>query len=590
MKKYIFLFFVLFTTSQAYATDYYSTWSTFYNWTDWYTILYWLNGNWVDIITNWTSSWASLTQSSFWFESLSWNELTSAKAYYNSSFQFQWNYQSYNLSWWIVFIAGNTFTFANWPLLEQTAEIENTEISIYNNAFYTPYKKYCFYLYQVSVNKLLFKEKNLNEDCESSVIFEWNTVEQTTISNIGNVPNIPWQNIQPPNIPWVSCKLIEIPTLSSTVWWDDFFENPFSAVGSGTILNQDWTVKSQVKFAESANSDFSDYDRFTATDVQYVSSLYTGSLTYPWTIKSNLSPWAWANWWLYIANFTSDRNGTRRPWNVLQIFGADTGFFGNFGYLQDFQTRDTTKLEYDGSGTVTFLSGTPVRDFAIQTVWGFNGMRIWLATKSTYYECSGSNGNLCQLNAIATWSGVECKGETTAEGIEYGQCEWKSWNVCAPITQSGVVVAPLPLPWQAYTVDGSGAITYTPYYIPWADIDTKGLFDCSYSDWTDSVGCIKEILWNISDSISKGNESLVWGNNAINQTIQSVGKNQTWSLDISLVSATGANLIDDIFRGSWNQAMWWTDFFGELGRFALYGALLCLVVLIILLIISANKK
>jgi hypothetical protein len=91
------------------------------------------------------------------------------------------------------------------------------------------------------------------------------------------------------------------------------------------------------------------------------------------------------------------------------------------------------------------------------------------------------------------------------------------------LTQSGVVVAPNPAPGQVYTVDGSGAVTVSPYYVPPTQIDAAGIFDCQYEDWTDILGCAKEILQRVAKTITQGTQSIVQsGDSGIKGIIQTV--------------------------------------------------------------------
>ena len=59
---------------------------------------------------------------------------------------------------------------------------------------------------------------------------------------------------------------------------------------------------------------------------------------------------------------------------------------------------------------------------------------------------------------------------------------------------------------------------------------------------------------------------------------------------MGIVSASGANIADTMFRGTWNQAMGGNDFYAKIVNMALYGALFMLLLAIIMGIIIVNKK
>lgn len=153
-------------------------------------------------------------------------------------------------------------------------------------------------------------------------------------------------------------------------------------------------------------------------------------------------------------------------------------------------------------------------------------------------------------------------------------------------------MAPNPLPGQQYVVDGSGAVVQTPYNVPPVSINSKGLFDCYYVEWTDILGCAKEIGNNIASALTNGSASLTTGSKTtINGTLQEIG-NSTGSLNMEAVTADDAqtNVADYMIRRTWNQAVAGDNVYSEWNNYILYGALILAVVGVMGVIVMSNHS
>jgi len=471
-----------------------------------------------------------------------------------------------------------------WIMVNSTGSVANWYLE--ENALYTDTQKICFYDTYGNFGELrYYKYDDISTECPS----EYNPSGTPYPKlNFYTAWTAPWPEPENPNIPWVSCKRVEVPALDNVEWFEDFFNLENSETWSGAVYNWSGQLVSRFVSADSYSNDGVDVDTFRAFDVNAFSAINTGTLAYPWGMISNIVSWAWSKNWLYTMSFASYRNVWPRYFNVMQIWWVPSGTFGKFGFMYDMGNNLTTELNYDSSGTVTFLSSKNIGDFIIKAVGGFDSLKIWTALKAVYYECSWSNGNDCELDAVNSGSWVDCRW-ATRWWIEYGQCWWISQNVCAPLTSSGIVVPPLALPWQIYTVNGSWQVVETPYYVPWAKIDTKSIFDCEYSDWTDTLACLKEILQNISWALTEWNEATVGANSAFNKTLQGLWSTGG-SLDMWEVSNTGANVADMMFRRAWNEGVHGESFFAWLWKFILTGTLVLVVLSVMFMIAIVNKK
>lgn len=532
MKKLIFTFFVLLTTSQAYATNYYTTGSTWYNGTDDYSLLYWIDWGWFDFMTNWTSSGASFWNSTQAFVSLSWNELSTSNCIYNSSFQYQWCYQFYNLEWGLVFVLSPWYQVFKWILRLPNSEILNTDISIYDNALYTPYKKYCFYL-DSSSNFFWFKEKELNEICENSVVVEWVTLEQTTINSIGNIPNI-----TPPvwpitySINGLTCESKPFPDLYNVSWYN---------IGSWPVkedLSNTWSVRLKVSASTWSTRDYdlisiskSSENDINPTIIPFWSLPYPGSLTEEATIRSD--------WYLNISSYAS---WALRTFNLIQM--------NAIWYLEWWSSvslyiwrSDWTSSIWSKSWTWTDLTiwfPTYANRIWIKYLNAFNWIRIWSAPFTLKTSCY-KNFNVCKwvIN-----SGIsDCVAGTAVNWIYLWQCSiagsWSvygSWSCVPTVDSSWNIIPPSPMAWWYVTLDASGAIVWTvnPPIQEQNQEEINSIFSCWFSDddsWYKTLWnwltCPVTVVWNIFNSAWDNISKTVNGISRINSVTNNIGF--TWS-------------------------------------------------------------
>lgn len=296
------------------------------------------------------------------------------------------------------------------------------------------------------------------------------------------------------------------------------------------------------------------------------------------------------------------RNGEYTKFNAIQCSwtwnnqGCDFATLWNitnWSFIETVSKFDLQPCSVDSewSNTCTILFNQYWQYTELYIKSWFTGFRFWNSWTGTINKIECKNDSYgCEWVNTGTW--FFCSWVTKYDP-EIWTIDWQcgvdiNWY-CGPIENFRT-------PWfnEHAILDWSGNVIwiwqgYTDNVDLTKDV-VDDIFSCpDYKSWTDTPSCIIQITKNIYLNFKKWINNLLKGPHSVSTTVQTIW---SWSSqrEFWTVNNTGANLVDDIYRRSWNKAFDKNETLTAWSRAWLYGSILLILLAVVLLIVSIKKN